>query len=177
MAKYVKCKVCDKKVLKDKSFLYLYIKRTGKEGRLYYCNREEFHQSYMDKRYYNKTRLLVDKILGYTCINNEKNSMITRLYEFYTREVVYKCMKEYAESISKCLHENENIIQEFHKLRYIFAVVEKNIKDYSIGIIHKTNDGYGETIEDDIDDKFEYYIDDKSTSYSRRKNLKDRLVD
>ena len=64
-------------------------------------------------------------------ISNEKNKMITRLYDIgYSRKDVLECMKYYKDDIIKYM-ELKNIQNEYGKLRYIFTVVENNIKDFS----------------------------------------------
>ena len=131
MGRQVTCQKCKKKIEKDNSYVYWHYTKSGKLQKKFYCNREEFHQLHMDMVYYNKTRKKIDFILGYTCISNEKNKMITRLYDVgYNRKDVYECMKFYKDDIIKYM-ELKNIQNEYGKLRYIFTVVENNIKDFS----------------------------------------------
>ena len=127
----VKCKTCGNKIEKGDSYCYLHKTKSGKIQKRYYCSREHFHEPYIDNVYYNRTRRLVDKILGYVCISNEKNKMITRLYDVgYSRKDVLECMKYYKDDIIKYM-ELKNIQNEYGKLRYVFTVVENNIKDFS----------------------------------------------
>ena len=163
----VKCKTCGNKIEKGDSYCYLHMTKSGKLQKRYYCNREHFHEPYIDNTYYNRTRRLVDKILGYVCISNEKNKMITRLYDIgYSRKDVLECMKYYKDDIIKYM-ELKNIQNEYGKLRYVFTVVENNIKDFS------TREVETPVIQEEVKIEEEpVYVPIKT---HKRRSLKDRL--
>lgn len=165
----VTCKICKTKIDKEGSFCYLHITKSGKLQRKYYCNREEFHKNHMEKVYYDRTRRRVDKILGYVCISNQKNKMITNLYEVgFDRKDVLDCMINYQSDIVKWL-ELKNIDNEYQKLRYIFTVIENNIKDFSK--YNKEKPVMKKEVEIEDNDVYEV----NNTNIHRRRSLKDRL--
>lgn len=163
----VKCKTCGNKIEKGDSYCYLHMTKSGKLQKRYYCSREHFHEPYIDNVHYNRTRRLTDKILGYICISNEKNKMITRLYDIgYSRKDVYECMKYYKDDIIKYM-ELKNIQNEYGKLRYIFTVVENNIKDFS------TREINAPVMQEEVKIEEEpVYVPIKT---HKRRSLKDRL--
>ena len=163
----VKCKTCGVKVEKGDSYCYLHTTKSGKLQKKYYCCREHFHEPYIDNVYYNRTRRLVDTILGYVCISNEKNKMITRLYDIgYSRKDVYECMKYFKDDIIKYM-ELKDIQNEYGKLRYVFTVVENNIKDFSTREVDKP------VIQEEVEVEEEPIYTPVTTH--RRRSLRDRL--
>lgn len=169
MARQVKCQICKSKLDKEGSFCYLHFTKSGKLQKKYYCNREEFHKNHMDKLYYDRTRRRVDKILSYICISNQKNKMITNLYDVgFDRKDVLDCMINYQNDIMKWL-ELKNIDNEYQKLRYIFTVIENNIKDFSK--YNKEKPVMKKEIEIEDNDVYEV----NNTNIHRRRSLKDRL--
>lgn len=164
-----KCQICKETLKKGDSFCYLHTTKSGKLQRKYYCNREEFHKDYMNKVYYNRSRRKIDKILGYVCVSNEKNKMITRLYKAgYDRKDVLDCIISYQNEIMKWL-EIKNIDNEYQKLRYIFTVIENNIKDFSKYNKEKP------TIKKEVELSEDFEIEMPSRIKHKRRGLKDRL--
>ena len=100
-------------------------------------------------------------------ISNEKNKMITRLYDIgYNRKDVLECMKYYKDDIIKYM-ELKNIQNEYGKLRYIFTVVENNIKDFS------TREVDAPVMQEEVKVEEEpVYVPIKT---HKRRSLKDRL--
>lgn len=171
----VTCKICKKKIEKNNAFLYNHYTKSGKLQRKYYCSREEFHNEYIENVYYNKTRIIVDKILGYVCVSNQKNKMITNLYKSgYKKKDVLDCFIYYKNEISKYM-ELKNIDNEYCQLRYIFSVIENNIKDFSRW---NKNDVKKTHIEGDNYTAIDYSENvaiENIQSQHKRKSLKDRL--
>ena len=172
----VKCKAknCNKKIDKDKAFTYYHYTKSGKLQKKYYCNRDEFHKEHMDIVYYNRTRRRIDVTLGYICVSNQKNTMLVNLYKAgYKRKDVFDCLVHYQDEIIKYM-EFKNIDNEYQKLRYVFAVIENNIKDFS-----KVNNNK-KKIRKSIPEveKYEEVKNDyevKTINKTKRKSLKDRL--
>ena len=80
----VKCKTCGNKIEKGDSYCYLHKTKSGKIQKRYYCNREHFHKPYIDNVYYNRTRRLTDKILGYICIsNNFQECQVFQILQYF----------------------------------------------------------------------------------------------
>ena len=176
MGRLVKCqaKNCNKKIDKDKAFTYYHYTKSGKLQKKYYCNRDEFHKEHMDIVYYNRTRRRIDVTLGYICVSNQKNTMLMNLYKAgYKRKDVFDCLVHYQDEIIKYM-EFKNIDNEYQKLRYVFAVIENNIKDFS-----KVNNSK-KKIRKSIPEveKYEEVKNDyevKTINKTKRKSLKDRL--
>lgn len=169
----VKCRKCGSKIDRQYAYKHIHVTQSGNKN-MYYCNEEEFNEDITYKKYYNDTRLLVDKILNYTCISNQKNKMITSLYNIgYTPKHVFDCMDHYSDEIIKYM-DLKQIENEYGKLRYIFTVVENNIKDFSTRTIISTSKV---NVEPEIDIQEDIQVDIKVVSQpkSRRKSLKDRL--
>lgn len=170
----VKCKKCGKKINKNDAYKYVHITKSSKKN-MYYCDRDEFHSELIHKKYYNKTRLLVDVILNYTCVSNQKNRMITNLYKIgYSSESVFNCMKHYSDVIIKYM-ERKNIDSEYGKLRYIFTVVENNIRDFVITEGSKNIAKINTESEIEVQEEVKQDIEIVSQPKNRRKSLKDRL--
>ena len=176
MGRLIKCKAknCNKKIDKDKAFTYYHYTKSGKLQKKYYCNRDEFHKEHMDIVYYNRTRRRIDVTLGYICVSNQKNTMLMNLYKAgYKRKDVFDCLVHYQDEIIKYM-EFKNIDNEYQKLRYVFIVIENNIKDFS-----KVNNNK-KKIRKSIPEveKYEEVKNDyevKTTNKTKRKSLKDRL--
>ena len=176
MGRLVKCqaKNCNKKIDKDKAFTYYHYTKSGKLQKKYYCNRDEFHKEHMDIVYYNRTRRRIDVTLGYICVSNQKNTMLMNLYKAgYKRKDVFDCLVHYQDEIIKYM-EFKNIDNEYQKLRYVFTVIENNIKDFS-----KVNNSK-KKIRKSIPEveKYEEVKNDyevKTINKTKRKSLKDRL--
>ena len=176
MGRLVKCqaKNCNKKIDKDKAFTYYHYTKSGKLQKKYYCNRDEFHKEHMDIVYYNRTRRRIDVTLGYICVSNQKNTMLMNLYKAgYKRKDVFDCLVHYQDEIIRYM-EFKNIDNEYQKLRYVFAVIENNIKDFS-----KVNNSK-KKIRKSIPEveKYEEVKNDyevKTINKTKRKTLKDRL--
>ena len=67
-----------------------------------YCNRNEFHEEYLENMWYNRSRRRVDRILGYVCVSNQKNTMLMNLYKAgYKRKDVFDCLVHYQDEIIK----------------------------------------------------------------------------
>ena len=172
----VKCKAknSNKKIDKDKAFTYYHYTKSGKLQKKYYCNRDEFHKEHMDIVYYNRTRRRIDVTLGYICVSNQKNTMLVNLYKpGYKRKDVFDCLVHYQDEIIKYM-EFKNIDNEYQKLRYVFAVIENNIKDFS-----KVNNSKKKIrksipeVEKYEEVKNNYEV--KTINRTKRKSLKDRL--
>ena len=100
---------------------------------------------------------------------NEKNKMITRLYKAgYDRKDVLDCIISYQNEIMKWL-EIKNIDNEYQKLRYIFTVIENNIKDFSKYNTEKP------TIKKEVELSEDFEIEMPSRIKHKRRGLKDRL--
>ena len=170
-----KCQTCGKEGKSNEFFRHLYLNRNSKPTIKYYCCREHFHDEYMNKKYYHKTQLLVDKIIGYTCINKQKITMITNLYKVgFSREDVYKCLLEHKDEIIEYLNAKD-IESEYCKLRYIFTVLENNIKDYSSGIPTIVKKVKGEEVINISESHTEDYGVAEFKGNNRRKSIRERL--
>lgn len=174
------CKCCICKTKKDSSEMYKYMhftKGSNKPKNKYYCSRIEFHNDLMDKKYYNKTQKLIDEIVGYVCVNNKKNTMITNLYKIgYSRKLVYECISFYEDEIIKAL-EYKKIDKEYPMLCYVFAIIKSKIKDFSSSEKStKTNKTISEervsNIFEDTQDTNEVKT---NAPINRRRSIKDRL--
>lgn len=127
-----KCCICKKELKKEEAYMYIHTSKTGKEYKKYCCSLEEKENDERDKRLYKETQYLIDSILGYPCVNNNRNKRIQDLQNAgYTNEQIYRCFKEYKSEIEKWIEVNK-IDKEFNKLAYMFAVVGANIKDFTI---------------------------------------------
>lgn len=178
MGRLIKCqaKNCRNggKVDTDEAFVYYHYTKKGNLQKKKYCNRNEFHKEHMDIVYYNRTRRRIDVTLGYICVSNQKNTMLMNLYKAgYKRKDVFDCLVHYQDEIIKYM-EFKNIDNEYQKLRYVFAVIENNIKDFS-----KVNNNK-KKIRKSIPEveKYEEVKNDyevKTINKTKRKSLKDRL--
>ena len=88
------------KVDTDEAFVYYHYTKKGNLQKKKYCNRNEFHEEYMDIVYYNRTRRRIDVTLGYICVSNQKNTMLMNLYKAgYKRKDVFDCLVQYQDEI------------------------------------------------------------------------------
>lgn len=176
MGRLVTCRIC--KTKKDSSEMYKYVHFTKSNKRInkYYCSQDEFHKDLMDKKYYNKTQKLIDEILGYSCVNNKKNSMITDLYKAgYSRQCIYECILYNKDEIIKIL-DIKNIENEYPRLCYVFAIIRSKIKDFSS--INKSTKINKTINKERVVNIFEHTQETKSvevTHTNKRRSIKDRL--
>ena len=106
-------------------------------------------------------------------INNDKETFLQFLAEFYNRTEGIIDKNVIQDEIIKYM-EFKNIDNEYQKLRYVFTVIENNIKDFS-----KVNNSK-KKIRKSIPEveKYEEVKNDyevKTINRTKRKSLKDRL--
>lgn len=129
--KTVKCFFCKKEIEKENAYSWVHMSKTNKQYKRYCCSLEEKEDIERDKMLYKNIQLLIDEILGYTCVNNCKNKKIKELQEAgYTNEQIFRCFKEYKDEIIKYL-ELSGIDKEYNKIAYIFTIIGNKIEDFS----------------------------------------------
>ena len=126
----IKCRRCKNKTPQESSYKIIHVTKTGNEQNRYYCSencyREEEKEIFMLKQ----CQYAVDHILGYTCINNAKNTNIKEIVAAgYSREELFDCMMELKDYIMECLNYRQDIESEYQKIQYMFAIVKGQIKE------------------------------------------------
>lgn len=130
MGRIVTCQICKSKIDSDDAYKLVHVTNGGKKSNKYYCNEEEYRQNEANKFFWKQCQLGIDSILGYKCINNSKNKMLSDILESgYTREELFDCIKEQHDYISECLAFRDDIETEYAKLCYIFKILSSTIKD------------------------------------------------
>ena len=170
MAK-VKCKVCGEKIEKESAYCITKVSETsGKKTNSYYCSEEEYLNDKEEKELWKKLLVIVDDILGYTCISKTKVNMIKEIEENYSRKQLYNCLTNNADEIKRYLNE-KNIFEEYGKLSYIFACVKNKIKDDSNNISIDTSLGtstseYEEETEEELEKRIKKMKEKRNTNNS-----------
>lgn len=130
MGRTVTCQICKSKIDSDDAYKLVHVSSSGKKTNKYYCNQNEYMQKESDKFFWKQCQLGIDSILGYKCINNGKNKMLSDILESgYSREELFDCIKEQHDYISECLAYRDDIETEYAKLCYIFKILSSTIKD------------------------------------------------
>lgn len=130
MGRTVTCQICKSKIDSDDAYKLVHVSSGGKKTNKYYCNQNEYMQKESDKFFWKQCQLGIDSILGYKCINNSKNKMLSDILESgYTREELFDCIKEQHDYINECLAYRDDIETEYAKLCYIFKILSSTIKD------------------------------------------------
>lgn len=130
MGRTVTCQICKSKIDSDDAYKLVHVSSGGKKTNKYYCNQNEYMQKESDKFFWKQCQLGIDSILGYKCINNGKNKMLSDILESgYSREELFDCIKEQHDYISECLAYRDDIETEYAKLCYIFKILSSTIKD------------------------------------------------
>lgn len=129
MGRKCKCQWCEKQINTDDAYRVEVNLQNGKSKNEYFCNETHYRLREQNVWLYRKNQKLIDEILQYTCKNNAKNKMLSSLYEDYTRKEVYDCILELKNMISDSLEFRRDIENEYGKLRYIFTIIESNIKE------------------------------------------------
>jgi hypothetical protein len=115
MARKVKCKGCGEQIDQSTAYKHIHTTSSGKSQNHYYCSLEEYESIERDKALYKQIQYLTDEILGYPCVNNNRNKRIQDLQNAgYTNEQIYRCFKEYKNEIEKWIEFNK-IDKEFNK--------------------------------------------------------------
>lgn len=129
--KTVKCFFCKKEIEKENAYSWVHMSKTNKQYKRYCCSLEEKEDIERDKMLYKNIQLLIDEILGYTCVNNCKNKKIKELQEAgYTNEQIFRCFKKYKDEIIKYL-QLSGIDKEYNKIAYMFTIIGNKIEDFS----------------------------------------------
>lgn len=130
MGRTVTCQICKSKIDIDDAYKLVHVSSSGKKTNKYYCNQNEYMQKESDKFFWKQCQLGIDSILGYKCINNSKNKMLSDILDSgYTREELFDCIKEKHDYIQECLAFRDDIETEYAKLCYIFKILSSTIKD------------------------------------------------
>lgn len=130
MGRTVTCQICKSKIDIDDAYKLVHVSSSGKKTNKYYCNQNEYMQKESDKFFWKQCQLGIDSILGYKCINNSKNKMLSDILDSgYTREELFDCIKEQHDYIQECLAFRDDIETEYAKLCYIFKILSSTIKD------------------------------------------------
>lgn len=133
MARKCKCKICGDNLTTDIAFLVERETKSGRKVREYYCSEEEYTEHKRDYELWRKNQRAIDDILGYVCVNNVKNREMTAIYYAgHSKEQVNNYLIENKERIKDTLDKkaSESNMNEYQKLRYIFAIIRSEIKDY-----------------------------------------------
>ena len=172
-----KCYICKKDLKKEESYMFIYTSKTGKEYRRYACSLEEVENDKREKELYRSIQFLTDEILGYPCVNNNRNKRIQDLQNAgYTNEQIYRCFKEYKNEIEKWIEFNK-IDKEFNKLAYMFSVVGANIKDFTVDDERKNEWVQSVPQEENIDIVFEETEDEVLKRLKNKKEKENSLAD
>lgn len=156
----MKCYFCKKEIKKEDAYMWIHTTKSGKEYKRYCCNLEEKEQHERDLELYKKIQYLTDEILGYPCVNNNRNKRIQELQNAgYTNEQIFRCFKQYKEDIIHWINVN-GIDKEFNKLAYMFAVVGANIKDFSVEDDERNNQWIS------IDENIQEYADENIDTFT-----------
>ncbi|MGL4801891.1 MAG: hypothetical protein ACRC18_06470 [Cetobacterium sp.] len=128
----VKCRNCESKTPQDQAYLIVHVTKGGNEQKRYYCSEECYRKEQSEIFMLKQCQYFVDEVLGYVCINNEKNKLISEITEAgYTRKELYECMVSFKETILESLNYRQDIDKELHKIRYMFAIIKSNIKEFT----------------------------------------------
>ena len=172
-----KCYICKKNLEKKDAYMYIHISNSGKEYKRYACSQEEVENDKRDKALYKQIQLITDEILGYPCVNNNRNKRIQDLQNAgYTNEQIYRCFKEYKSEIEKWIEFNK-IDKEFNKLAYMFSVVGANIKDFTVDDERKNEWVQSVPQEENIDIVFEETEDEVLKRLKNKKEKENSLAD
>ena len=177
MAKTVKCFFCKKEIEKENAYKWTHISKNNKEYKRYCCSLEEKEKIERDKELYSRIQFLTDEILGYPCVNNNRNKRIQDLQNAgYTNEQIYRCFKEYKNEIEKWIEYNK-IDKEFNKLAYMFSVVGANIKDFTVDDERKNEWVQSVPQEENVDIVFEETEDEVLKRLKNKKEKENSLAD
>ena len=174
----VKCKHCKKQIDKDIAYKVEHTTKSGKKQNHYYCSFEEYNKIETEKEFFRKCQYTTDDMLGYPICNNSRNKFLANLNKLYSYETIYNCIEFYKYDTLKYM-EKKCIESEYGKLRYIFSVIENNIKDFS-----ESQQSARETRSVIADVEIEQPVEIEPTveveteskpSIHRRKSLKDRM--
>lgn len=173
----MKCYFCKKEIPKGEGYQWYHVSGTGKQYRRTCCSLEEKEQVERDKELYKQIQYLTDEILGYPCVNNNRNKRIQDLQNAgYTNEQIYRCFKEYKNEIEKWIEFNK-IDKEFNKLAYMFSVVGANIKDFTVDDERKNEWVQSVPQEENIDIVFEETEDEVLKRLKNKKEKENSLAD
>ena len=177
MARMVKCKGCGEKIDQSTAYKHIHTTSGGKSQNHYYCSLAEYESIERDKELYSRIQFLTDEILGYPCVNNNRNKRIKDLQNAgYTNEQIYRCFKEYKSEIEKWIEFNK-IDKEFNKLAYMFSVVGANIKDFTVEDERKNEWVQSVPQEENIDIVFEETEDEVLKRLKNKKEKENSLAD
>lgn len=173
----MKCYFCKKDISKGEGYQWIHVSNSGKEYKRTCCSLEEKEKVERDKELYKQIQYLIDEILGYPCVNNNRNKRIQELQKAgYSNEQIYRCFKEYKSEIEKWIEYNK-IDKEFNKLAYMFSVVGANIKDFTVDDERKNEWVQYVPQEENIDIVFEETEDEVLKRLKNKKEKENSLAD
>lgn len=123
MARKCKCRICGETLTTDTAYK---INNNGKN--FYYCDSIEYENHINELE--NKVKILeiIDEILGYKCVNTIIYKELAKIYTGFNYKEILNCLNKQKDIIADLINVN-GIEKEFHKIRYIFTVIDRNISD------------------------------------------------
>ena len=169
----IKCRRCKKLTPKNEIYQITHITKNGNEQKRNYCTEECYRLELQDVYMLKQCQYFIDSVLGYVCVNNQKNKSLKELIDAgYTREQVYDCMVEMKQKIEESLSFRSDISNEGHKILYIYTIIKNNIKEITDRNSNKRLISKDDEFVDDISAN-EIIVNKKRASTSSRRGLLD----
>ena len=131
----VTCRICKKKIDKDKAYLVEHYTKSGNKTNWWFCSQEEYEFDKKEKEFYKECQYLLDNLFGEVIIDNTRNKRLSELNKAgYSYETIYECMNENSSTI-----ENALVIKRadfnckngmYMKLAYVFAIIKNELSKY-----------------------------------------------
>lgn len=126
----IKCRNCGIKKPSDEIFRIVHVTSGGNKQNRNYCSEECYMNEQKEIEMLKNCQFFVDEILGYVCVNNQKNKSLKELCDAgYSRKQVYTAMLELKQPIIEGLAFRSDIENEGQKILYMYAIIRNKIKE------------------------------------------------
>ena len=168
MARTVKCKYCNKKILNTEAFKQE-VSVGSKTQNWYFCNKEEARQYRIDLDTWKTIMFALDVLAKDKIAHSSKaKKMNDILNQGYTKTDIYCCLVEKVNDIYLESKMKYDIETPYQKLCYLSAVIENNIAR-----IHKDNTRAD--MEQQYTPTVEVFKEQTKVKNNRRKTLRDKI--
>ena len=168
MARTVKCKYCNKKILNTEAFKQE-VSVGSKTQNWYFCNKEEARQYRIDLDTWKTIMFALDVLAKDKIAHSSKAKKIKDiLNQGYTKTDIYCCLVEMVNDIYLENKMKYDIETPYQKLCYLSVVIENNIAR-----IHKDNTRAD--MEQQYTPTVEVFKEQTKVKNNRRKTLRDKI--
>lgn len=148
-----KCKLCKKEVDKSVAYVTAKIDKNGKVIRTYYCSEDELNAHKKEMEYKDLSYDLLKDYLNIEPKQVVPSIIVKEVYklrEGYSYRAIYNVLKSMESNIRYWMNLDGKFNSEYHKAKYLMALITNNIQDEYLKIKRENKVGQ-QRVQDNID--------------------------